>query len=111
MTDTARVKTTSYVARLSEIRLRSFPSAFISIAAFLALWEAISRTGVVPASLFPAPTRVATALLEWATTASRPVPSWLRPALLRNDMFWDTFVSVRRALFGWLAGGLAGIVV
>ena len=90
---------------------KTLPSAVLAIAAFLLLWALVATLGIVPDTLFPPPSRVALALWEWANSASRPVPAWLRSTALGNDLFWDSCVSVRRAAVGWLAGSIAGVAV
>jgi ABC-type nitrate/sulfonate/bicarbonate transport system permease component len=71
-------------------------SAALSIAAFFVLWESISRSGIVNASLFPPPTGVLRALVEMARS---------------GELLRDIRASLGRALTGYLAGSVAGIAV
>lgn len=59
-------------------------------------WEAVSRSGVVPRKLFPAPTDVAEALATWA---------------LHGSMVNDLSASLGRALLGYALGALLGVSV
>jgi ABC-type nitrate/sulfonate/bicarbonate transport system permease component len=83
----------------------------LSVIGFLIAWELLGRSGLVPIMLFPPPSRVTHALWEMATSRSRwPIDccAWV-PARFQSDLLWDTFVSVRRALTGWVLGSVVGI--
>lgn len=67
-----------------------------SIPFFFGLWELVSRSGIVNIVLFPPPSTVAAAIVEW--TAS-------------GQLFIDFGMSVSRVVVGFLAGAAAGIVI
>lgn len=68
----------------------------VSIAAFLILWECISRSGWVSAALFPAPTSVVWALFDWARS---------------GELLSDCIASLWRAIAGLALGVLAGAML
>ena len=68
----------------------------LSIATFLVAWEIVSRSGVVPQALFPPPTAVARALVQWA---------------MSGELVRDVFTSLWRAIAGLALGAIAGMVV
>ena len=75
--------------------LTTFVRNLASIAVFIGLWEAIGRAGIVSGELFPPPSQVARALIDWA----------------QDSMLLDVTISVWRAVQGWLYGSLAAIGV
>lgn len=68
----------------------------ISIAVFLAAWEAVARAGFIHISLFPPPTKVAAAFGEMARS---------------GELFRDIGASLWRALLGFGIGSAVGILV
>jgi len=71
--------------------LRSLP-----IAGFLALWEGVSRAGIVSEYLFPPPTIVLRALARWAGT---------------GELWHDIELSSWRLVAGFLLGGSSAVVL
>lgn len=69
---------------------------WISIPVFLIIWEAVVRAGAVNAILFPPPTVVAVAMLDYAKSGN-----------LIPDIGW----SLSRVIVGFVAGAAAGIVM
>lgn len=67
---------------------------WISIPVFLIIWEEVVRAGVVNAILFPPPTVVAVAMLDYAKSGN-----------LISDIGW----SLSRIIVGFVAGAAAGI--
>lgn len=67
----------------------------VSIPIFLGLWEIISRSGVVNIVLFPPPSIVAVAMLEWVKS---------------GEFVIDLVVSVYRVVVGFVVGATFGIV-
>lgn len=67
---------------------------WISIPVFLIIWEAIVQAGVVNAILFPPPTMVAVAMLDYAKSGN-----------LIPDILW----SLSRVSVGFVAGAVTGI--
>ncbi len=67
-----------------------------SVPLFLLAWEAVVRAGVVNPALFPPPTAVAVALVDYA-----------REGALLADLAW----SLSRVGVGFLAGVLAGVAL
>ncbi len=70
--------------------------AIISVAIFIALWECVSRSGIINPLLFPPPSEVLLALKDWFENGN-----------LLNDIL----VSCSRMLAGFLLGGLSGVVI
>lgn len=67
-----------------------------SIPLFLLTWELVSRSGIVNDVLFPPPSLVAIAIVEWA----------------QSGVLWtDLMMSVSRVIVGFLTGALAGAVI
>lgn len=67
-----------------------------SLPLFFALWEVISRSGVVNVILFPPPSTVVVALVNW---------------LQSGQLLIDFGMSVSRVVVGFVAGALCGAVV
>lgn len=67
-----------------------------SIPTILILWEVVSRSGAVNPILFPPPSIVALASIDYA-----------RSGMMLEDLMW----SLSRVFVGFVAGALAGIVV
>lgn len=68
----------------------------LSIPLFFLLWELISRSGIVNDILFPPPSLVFVALVEWG----------------RSGVLWtDLMMSLSRVIVGFVAGALAGAAV
>ncbi len=68
----------------------------LSVPFFLLLWEGVSRSGIVNDILFPPPSLVAEALVEWAN----------------SGILWiDLGMSVSRVIVGFIFGALAGVVI
>jgi NitT/TauT family transport system permease protein len=68
----------------------------LSIPLFLAVWEAVARSGIVNAVLFPPPSVVAVAVLEWVRS---------------GQFFWDFGTSLYRVVTGFAIGAVMGIVL
>jgi ABC-type nitrate/sulfonate/bicarbonate transport system permease component len=68
----------------------------ISIPLFIAAWEVIARSGVVNAVLFPPPSVVAVAVLEWIRS---------------GQFFSDLGASLARVAAGFAIGAVLGIVL
>lgn len=68
----------------------------LSIVAFLIVWEIIGRTGKIPVSLFPPPSRVLKAFLEMAGS---------------GELKRDILASMNRALLGLVIGSCIGIFI
>ena len=68
----------------------------LSIPLFLAAWEVIARSGIVNIVLFPPPSIVAVAVLEW---------------VISGQFFTDFGASVYRVVTGFTLGAIAGIVL
>jgi len=71
-------------------------SKFIGIPIFLLIWEAVSRSGLFNAVLFPPPTKVVVSLVQMA---------------LSGELLVDAAASGQRMLVGYLAGAVLGIFV
>ncbi|MEM8571474.1 MAG: ABC transporter permease [Pseudomonadota bacterium] len=67
-----------------------------SVPLFLCLWEAVSRSGVVNIVLFPPPSTVAVALVDWIQS---------------GEFFDDFWMSLSRVVIGFILGALAGSIV
>lgn len=68
----------------------------LSIPLFLAAWEAIARSGIVNMVLFPPPSIVAVAVLEW----------------VRSGQFFSDFgASLYRVVTGFTLGAIAGVTL
>ncbi len=68
----------------------------LSIPLFLAAWEVIARSGIVNMVLFPPPSIVAVAVLEW----------------VRSGQFFQDFgASLYRVVTGFTLGAIAGVVL
>ena len=67
----------------------------LSIPFFLGLWEIVSRSGIVNVVLFPPPTVVAVAMLEWIKSGQFVV---------------DLAYSVYRVVIGYVSGAVFGVV-
>ncbi|TYO63928.1 ABC transporter permease [Bradyrhizobium hipponense] len=68
----------------------------LSIPLFVILWELISRSGIVNMVLFPPPTVVAAAVLEWMRS---------------GQFFWDVAASLYRVSAGFLLGSALGVLL
>lgn len=86
------VKTTKQ--RWSEVLERS--ALLLSVPLFVGLWELISRSGVVNEILFPPPSLVFLAVIEWG---------------LHGELLTDFLMSISRVLIGFVSGALVGMVV
>jgi ABC-type nitrate/sulfonate/bicarbonate transport system permease component len=69
--------------------------AGLSIPLFFAIWEMVSRSGIVNIALFPPPSVVAGAMVEWIQSGQFVV---------------DLGISVYRVVVGFFCGAVAGIV-
>jgi len=69
--------------------------AVLSIPFFLGLWEIVSRSGIVNVVLFPPPTVVAVAMLEWIKS---------------GQFIIDLAYSVYRVVIGYVSGAVFGVV-
>lgn len=68
----------------------------LSIPLFLAAWEAIARSGIVNIVLFPPPSIVAVAVLEWVRS---------------GQFFLDFGASLYRVVTGFTLGAIAGVAL
>ena len=68
----------------------------LSIPLFLAAWEVIARSGIVNIVLFPPPSIVAVAVLEWVRS---------------GQFFTDFGASLYRVVTGFTLGAIAGVVL
>jgi ABC-type nitrate/sulfonate/bicarbonate transport system permease component len=68
----------------------------LTLAGVFVIWEVIAYVELVPKTLFPPPSQVASALLEMAKS---------------GELVRDFWVSMRRALLGLAVGTLAGIAI
>ncbi len=68
----------------------------LSIPLFLLTWELVSQSGIVNEILFPPPSLVTIAVIEWAQT---------------GVLWTDLYMSVSRVLVGFISGALAGAVI
>lgn len=68
----------------------------LSIPLFLAAWEAIARSGIVNMVLFPPPSIVAVAVLEWVRS---------------GQFFLDFSASLYRVVTGFTLGAIAGVAL
>jgi NitT/TauT family transport system permease protein len=68
----------------------------LSIPMFLAAWEVIARSGIVNIVLFPPPSIVAVAVLEWVRS---------------GQFFTDFGASLYRVVTGFTLGAVAGVVL
>ena len=68
----------------------------LSIPLFLVAWEVIARSGIVNIVLFPPPSIVAVAVLEWVRS---------------GQFFTDFGASLYRVVTGFMLGAIAGIVL
>lgn len=67
----------------------------LSLPAFVGVWELIARSGIVNAVLFPPPSTVAVAVLDWIHS---------------GQFFGDLFASLFRVAAGFLIGATGGIM-
>jgi ABC-type nitrate/sulfonate/bicarbonate transport system permease component len=67
----------------------------LSLPLFLGIWEVVSRSGIVNIVLFPPPSVVAVAVLEWVRS---------------GQFFLDLGASLYRVSVGFAIGAIAGIV-
>jgi ABC-type nitrate/sulfonate/bicarbonate transport system permease component len=68
----------------------------LSLPLFIGIWELVSRSGIVNIVLFPPPSIVAVAVLEWVRS---------------GQFFIDLGASLYRVSVGFVIGALAGIVI
>src|SRR6266702_553825 len=68
----------------------------LSIPLFLAAWELVARSGIVNSVLFPPPSVVAVAVLEWVRS---------------GQFFTDLGASLYRVVTGFAVGAAMGIVL
>jgi ABC-type nitrate/sulfonate/bicarbonate transport system permease component len=68
----------------------------ISIPLFFALWELVSRSGIVNEFLFPPPSVVAQALFEWA---------------VHGHLMLDVGMSISRVVVGYVLGATLGVAI
>jgi NitT/TauT family transport system permease protein len=89
----------------SPVRLRSGNGGFyrlnivigaLSVPLFLVVWELISRSGIVNIVLFPPPSVVAVAVLEWIRS---------------GQFFWDLLASLYRVTCGFVIGATLGVLL
>src|SRR5258708_26774923 len=66
----------------------------LSIPLFVAVWELVARSGIVTMLLFPPPSVVAVAILEWMRS---------------GQFFWDLAASLYRVTTGFMVGATLGI--
>jgi ABC-type nitrate/sulfonate/bicarbonate transport system permease component len=91
-------------SRINFGRLGRVLAPIASVAAFLGLWELVSRTGVVPASDFPAMSTTVHELWTVVTTNHTPATAGLGD----SSTFWG---AVARTVRGWAIGlGLATLL-
>lgn len=76
-------------------RVRALARAAVSVLVVGIAWEALARSGAVPVALFPPPSRVVPALLEFARS---------------GELVRDVGASVWRVVVGCLLGSLVGVV-
>jgi ABC-type nitrate/sulfonate/bicarbonate transport system permease component len=67
----------------------------LSIPVFLGLWEFVARSGVVNIVLFPPPSVVFVAVLDWVRS---------------GQFFWDLLASLYRVSVGFAIGAVAGVL-
>ena len=83
-------------SRASATARLSLLVAILSVPAFTGVWELIARSGIVNAVLFPPPSTVAVAILEW----------------IRSGQFLaDLMASLSRVVAGFAVGAVGGIVL
>ena len=68
----------------------------LSIPLFVVAWEVIARSGIVNAVLFPPPSVVAVAVLEWVRS---------------GQFFLDLGASLYRVVTGFAVGAVLGIAL
>jgi ABC-type nitrate/sulfonate/bicarbonate transport system permease component len=68
----------------------------VSLPLFIGIWELVSRSGIVNIVLFPPPSVVAVAVLEWVRS---------------GQFFIDVGASLYRVSVGFVIGAVAGIVM
>lgn len=90
------VVTLAALPRPAPGRLRGRALRAVSLLMVLALWEAASRTGAVPAVFLPPPTAVARELARMAAT---------------GDLWRNVALSLTRILAGFFPGSASGLVV
>jgi NitT/TauT family transport system permease protein len=85
-------------ARPNSVRLRrlNILVGALSLPLFIGLWELVSRSGTVNMVLFPPPTVVAAAVLEWIRS---------------GQFFSDLLASLFRVTTGFIIGGTLGILL
>jgi NitT/TauT family transport system permease protein len=86
-----RVRTRPNAGRLN--RLNILVGA-LSVPLFILLWELVARSGIVNMVLFPPPSVVAVAILEWMRS---------------GQFFWDLAASLYRVTTGFMVGATLGI--
>jgi NitT/TauT family transport system permease protein len=79
----------------NERAVKQVVRSVVAVGVFLAIWEWVSFSGMVPITLFPPPDSIAAAIGEMA----------------RGHLFIDIGTSLWRAVVGWLLGSLAGVAV
>ncbi len=76
--------------------MKGFLHSAASVTVFLLLWECISRSGWVSSALFPPPTVVVKALIQWAES---------------GDLFKDCVASLWRSMLGLCIGVVMGTIL
>lgn len=79
-----------------DVQLKSILQGTASIIVFLAAWELVARSGWISAALFPPPTAVVRALVEWARS---------------GDLGRDLAASLWRTYAGLALGTVAGVFI
>jgi len=68
----------------------------LSIGILILLWQGLSYFGIIDYNLIPPPTKVFSAIVEWAKN---------------GELFQDFFTSIWRALIGLIIGSIIGILI
>jgi NitT/TauT family transport system permease protein len=91
------IRTGGRARRPNSVRLRrlNILVGALSLPLFVGLWELVSRSGAVNMVLFPPPTVVAAAVLEWIRS---------------GQFFGDLLASLFRVTTGFIMGGALGIL-
>lgn len=62
----------------------------------LVLWELLSKLGILDIRLFSTPSLILKSML---------------PVVISGELFYNTFISIRRIVLGFLAGAIPGVIV